>query len=139
MAAPEESAVRPRGRRWRPQGPSLRQLPRSPARETEQSLYVLSRGDHQRLCVHPPKRPETEPPHPVPLLRFPEHGLHPHLALAQRLLVGPGPSVGPDPFEELLLEAAHQHATAVSRRALGLQGQALQLSGLARYLLSLSV
>src|SRR5215210_4799763 len=122
MAAPEESAVRPRGQCRRPQGLDLRQLPRSPAREREQSLYVLSRGDHHSLCIHPPKRPEPKPPHPVLLLGLPEHRLHPHLALAQRLLVGPAPSVGSNPFEELLVEAAHQHAPVASRRALWLQG-----------------
>jgi hypothetical protein len=122
MPAQEESTVSRRGRyRW-PQGFDLGQLPRSPAPEIEQPLYVLSRGDQQRLCVHPPEPPETEAPHAMPLLGLGEHRLHPHLAFAQSFLVGPSLAVGADPFEDLLVEAAHQHATAVSRRALVLQG-----------------
>ena len=35
---------------------------------------------------------------------------------------GPAPSVGPNPFEQSLVEAAHQHATAIPRSAMGLQG-----------------
>src|SRR5688572_10981299 len=58
--APQKSAVRRRGRCPRPQGLRLRQPPRSPAPEREQPLYVLARGDHQRLDVHPPEPPEPE-------------------------------------------------------------------------------
>ena len=93
MAAREEATVRRRGRCRRPQGLDLRQPPRSPAREREQSLYVLSRGDHHSLRVYSPEPPEPEAPHPVPLLGLTKHGLHPNLAFAQRLLVGCGPSL----------------------------------------------
>src|SRR4051812_3428507 len=120
MAAWEEATVHRSERCRRSQGLSLRHLPRSPAPEIEQPLYVLSRSDHHRLYVHPPELPETEAPHAVPLFGFPEHGLHPHLAFAQSFLVRTGVTVGADPFEDLLVEAAHQHATAGSRRALGL-------------------
>src|SRR5215204_6764718 len=119
-----------RGRCRKPQGLSLRQPPRSPAPEREQPLYVLARGDHQRLDVHPPEPPEPEAPYPVPLLGLPEERLNPHLALAQRLLVGLGLSVGANPFEELLLEAPPDHAPVTSRRAFGLRGASIAGLGL---------
>jgi hypothetical protein len=141
MPAQEESAVRRRGRHRGPQGLDLGQLPRFHAREIGQSLYVLSRSDQQRLCVHPPEPPRTEAPHPVPLLSLGEHRLNPHLALlAQSLLVWTGVTVGSNPFEELLVEALR-----ISTRPLspcvhsGFKEQALQTPGSARYLLSLSV
>src|SRR5215203_1200404 len=136
MAALEEPAVRRRGRCQRPQGLYLRQSPRSSAREGEQPRYVLSRGRHHSLRVYPPEPPEPEAPHPVPLLGLPEHGLNPHPALAQCLLVGCGPS-----RKALTLSRSSSSKLRISTRPLspgvhsGFRGQALQFSASARYLL----
>ena len=91
------------------------------------------------LEIHSPEPPETEPPHPVPLLGLGEHRLHPHLALAQSLLVGLGLSVGQYPLQEPSSKLRLTTRPLFPGVHSGFEGQALQAWDCARYLVTLSV
>src|SRR5262249_25405350 len=61
-----------------------------PAPLLQQPLQVLPAGYQEGFTVDSPQPAQAEPPHAMPLLAFSEKWLNPHLALAQRFLIGGG-------------------------------------------------
>ena len=92
-----------------------------PVPEGEQTLDVLAGGDQQGLHVYLLQPSEPESPQAVPVFGLVEQGFHPHSSLAQRLLVGEGPAVGPDPVDVGLVEVAEHLAARLVVRASGPQ------------------
>src|SRR5215204_3619507 len=114
------SGMRRRSPRWT-QGRGLGRPPRAPVPKGEQPLDVLAGGDQERLGVHLLQPPEPESSQAVEVLGLGEQGLDPHPPLAQGLLVGEGPTVGPDPVDVGLIEVAQHLAARLVLRASGSQ------------------
>src|SRR5215203_2303201 len=112
--------MRRRSPRWT-QGRGLGRPPRAPVPKGEQPLDVLAGGDQERLGVHLLQPPEPESSQAVEVLGLGEQGLDPHPPLAQGLLVGEGPTVGPDPLDVGLIEVAEHLAARLVLRASGSQ------------------